>query len=441
MKLRDISFLVIGILITGIFVVTAKPHSDYTQMYVRALKLVCNGEWTHFGNVTSGVVKHIPGSFLTFLTGAPMWIYKSLYAPNILIFLLNLLGLYLFANVLKASYKKEFEWTPLLIIFWINPWRLAESVLWNPAYLPFLSILHLWASFKLRKEKSFLYSCILVLCVGFAFQIHLSAMILMILSGLLFLKKEIKVSFGGIALGCFLVLLSFTPYALSALQHPEIYQELPTQASDYNNDHFFLRNLIFVYPLLKTFGYWIRFPSLYIGRKPFTEIKMSWIEPTGISGKLLEYPYKISLAIGFVLTTIIALWAFFSYLEQGRVVLKKFKIPALNSLASEKIQEASWLRRYFGLSFLASLISTAISPVELNYWQLLPCFPPALIALYDLYIGKRHPKIKLYFKYLSIMFILHGFFTAMESELQNYHFSFSNEMQRMLSESFPKFFN
>ena len=34
MKLRDVSFLVIGILITGIFVVTAKPHSDYTQMYI-----------------------------------------------------------------------------------------------------------------------------------------------------------------------------------------------------------------------------------------------------------------------------------------------------------------------------------------------------------------------------------------------------------------------
>jgi hypothetical protein len=441
MKLRDFSLLLIGILITGIVVVTAKPHNDYTQMYLRALKLFTTGEWTHYGNLSSGIVKYIPGTLLTFLTVAPMWIYKSLYAPNVLIFLLNLLALYLFANVLKGSYKKEFEWTPLLIIFWINPWRLAESVLWNPAYLPFLSILHLWASFKLRKEKSFMHSCILVLCVGFAFQIHLSAMILLILSGLLFLRKEIKVSFGGIILGCFLVLLSLVPYALTALEHPEIYRELPGQSSDYNKNHFFLRNLIFVYPLLKTFGYWIRFPSIYIGRKPFTELKMSWIEPTGISGKLLEYPYKISLAIGFILTTVITLWAFLSYLEQGKVILKKFNIPALNSIASEKIQEASWLRRYFGLSFLASLLSTAISPVELNYWQLLPCFPLALIALYDLYIGKRHPKIKLYFKYLSIMFMLHGFFTALESELHNYRFSFSSEMQRILSESFPKFFN
>jgi hypothetical protein len=39
------------------------------------------------------------------------------------------------------------------------------------------------------------------------------------------------------------------------------------------------------------------------------------------------------------------------------------------------------------------------------------------------------------------MFILHGFFSAMESQLHNYHVSFSSEMQRMLSESFPKFFN
>jgi hypothetical protein len=54
---------------------------------------------------------------------------------------------------------------------------------------------------------------------------------------------------------------------------------------------------------------------------------MSWIESTGISGKLIEYPYKISLAIGFVLTTVIALWAFFSYLEQGKTILKKFKKP------------------------------------------------------------------------------------------------------------------
>ncbi len=440
MKLKEIFYLIAGTVISSIFVVTAKPHSDYTQMYVRALKLIEFGEWTHYGNATSGVVKHIPGSLLTFLTGAPMWIFKSLYAPNILIFILNLFALILFADVLKKSYKKDFLWAPLLILFWINPWRLAESVLWNPAYLPFLSVLHLWLSFHLRKEKHFLFSCLLVICIGFAFQIHLSAMILMLSTTLLFFRKEMKISPWGVFWGCFIVFLTFVPYVLSAFQNPEIYKTLPGETSQYNKDHFFLRNLLFVYPLIKTFTYWIRFPSLYLPRKPFTEIKMTWIEDLGLSGKLFEYPYKISLAIAFVLTTIVSIWAFFSYLEQGRFFLKKFKFPSLNSGASEKIEPAIWLRRYFGFTFLASLISTALSPVELNYWQLLPCFPLSVLALYDVYVGKKHPKIQIYFKYLSIMFLLHAFFTCMESELHNYHVRFSYEMQRMLSDSFPNFF-
>ncbi len=253
-----ILLFVIGVLLSVLMFKTLVFHSDNIQIMDKATRLIQTGQWTHYGNLATKVGS-IPGSFLTAVTAWPMILYYSPYSAMAVILLFHLLSLYFLKKIadeiLLSStqiQKKDLGLLFLLltIFYWLNPWRVEQSELYNPGYLFLFSALHLWTSQKMQK-KSFWLTLVHVLTIGFFFQVHFSFLILAFVSLILFITGQLKVSWKGFFLGVALVGLSLLPYILERFFAPELIEK---QIDFTKSDAFFGRNAVLVYPVLKAFA-------------------------------------------------------------------------------------------------------------------------------------------------------------------------------------------
>ena len=165
---------------------------DITQMLDKGYHGFYTGEWSSYGNAAS-VVGNVPGSLLAFVVGLPLFIVDSPWAPMGFLIFLHGASFFLLDNVVKNIFNSQIRLV-FLVIYWLNPWFLFENILYNPSYLFFFSALHLWTAFKLKEEKSFIYSFLHVLSIGMAMQLHYSWIILAIMSAVLLYKNTVKVN-------------------------------------------------------------------------------------------------------------------------------------------------------------------------------------------------------------------------------------------------------
>ena len=413
-KIISIGLILVGIILTALMFKTTGLHSDHTQILDKATKLVQTGEWTHYGN-RSTKVGSIPGSFLTAVSGLPMMLWYSPYAACAVILIFHLLSLY-FLSKSAQLIRPELPFILLAVFYWLNPWRVEQSELYNPAYLFLFSALHLWTSLKM-KTQSFWLTYFHVLVIGLCFQTHFSFIILALISLILFLTKQLKISWGGVAAGSATILLSLTPYILARLADAgQIEQKIDLAQSD----AFIGRNFLYVYPVLKAILYLFRMGSTYFGRHIFTEIRFDWIET----------PWLNSM-VTYLFTAFIWLLAVLTLYYIGKLIFHFFKFysPKNTFRWNKKTEFGNDVRfyDYFWSLFLAVIVAAGLSPVEFNHWHFILCFP--VISLFLILQLHNHDRVWAIAKVFVVIFFVWNVFAALGSRTHSYKNDYEQQFQ------------
>ncbi len=370
----------------------------------KVVKLVLTGEWTHHGNAATKMGS-LPGSFLTVITALPMQIWFNPYAACSVILLFHVMSYFLLRQLGKKLFPSDFSPLAFVIIYWLNPWRVEQSELYNPGYLFLFSAIHVYTAYLMHQRKNFWATLAHVLCIGFCFQVHFSVLIIGLSSLYLFLRKKMNVNWFGFSVGAVVVILSLIPWLLEKLNGGN--ESLQTHSGAYLG-----RNLILVYPVIKSIIYFFRMGSMYFGRHIFSEINFTWIT--------VEY---LKLAVNFmfhILKWVLAAGSlYFSFKWIGSYLRNVVKI---------KNSEKSFTEIYFLSLFLGVVGAAALSPVEFNHWHLILVFPA--IALYTSVFARHHIQSKKYIlPTLAVVVIIWNLFVALGSRSHSFKNDYSRDFK------------
>lgn len=401
---------------------TFQLHYDQEQILGKVHKLLTTGEWTHYGNRSTGL-GYNPGTLLTLLAGAPMALWYSPYSAMGLIVFTQALACAFFYFPLSRVFG-NLSATFFLLLFWLSPWRIEQVELYNPSYLFIFSGLHFYSAFKLSKKKSFFWSAVHVLNMGLCAQVHFSVLILGVTSLVLWAFKMVRVHWWGVISGLLLTLLSLLPYFLSLAA-----QQSETMAVDSSSGFFPGKNLIYIYPVIKAALYWLRYGSFYFARHIFTTVHFAWIDNESLrtivdlSFHILKWP--IGIATLFI--SGLFQWKFLKMILE----MKPFRREPDRKQLSEK----NWMLHYGFYLFIGMLISAALSPVEFNHWHLILCLPFSAL-LVSIGLGKYiEQKNKWHWSLVAILvyFCIYNSFAVMGSKMHN----LGNSYHDQVIERFP----
>lgn len=411
------ALLVLGIFFSIWMFTTFKLHYDHAQILGKVHKLLTLGEWTHYGNRGTGV-GYIPGTFLTAVAAGPMALWYSPYAAMLLILLTQLICLLLFYFPIKKIFG-SLSATLFLILFWLSPWRVEQSELYNPSYLFIFSGIHFFTAYKLSKRKSFWLSALHTLSLGFCAQVHFSFLILAFASLFLWIFKMVKVNWWGVLGGALLVSLSLLPYFLS-LQS----QQAEGIAVDTESGFFPGKNLLLIYPVIKAVLYWLRYGSLYFARHIFTEIYFGWIQFEGLRAVVSGLFHFIKWPIGILtlLFSIVIQWKFLKQVWSQK--------PLRKGVDRRTLGEKNWIFYYAFYLFLGMLVSAALSPVEFNHWHLILCLPTSalLVSVGLARIMELHRRWLWVIPALVVYFCVYNSFAALGSRMHDFKNNYHEEV-------------
>jgi len=399
MSLKKFSIIQIGLLIIGIFLAYfyAKHQiltADQLQMIYKGYMAAYKDNWINYGNVAS-TVGNVPGSMLTYVVAIPILLFDSPMSPMVLLIFLHLLSYFLLDSILKDIYKTNIRLI-FLVLYWLNPWFLFENILYNPSYLFFFSALHIWSAYKQRQENSFIYSALHIISIGFALQFHYSWIILAVISTYLVYKKLIQINWYGIAFGFFIIIISLMPYFLTLVHNSNIahHSEDTGRYIGWGGVH--------IYPVLKSFLYWLRYGSFFFPNKLIASAHFEWLHLSHTFQIVLEYLYK---------SIVFSIGAFTIYISfkanKYFYIIIKDKLFTRDNLT---ISKEEWLLLYIFGAVLAVFISSILSPIIFSYWHLIIVFPFAILptVIYiNKYAQKYMPKlligITIYFIFINIL--------------------------------------
>jgi hypothetical protein len=201
----------------------------------------------------------IPGSLLQLLIGVPFSVWRDYRSPVVLIGLFHLLAAVVSTLAVRRAAGPRAALF-FLTLWWLSPWRLYHSgILWEPAYVVLPAALHLAACWGLRERAGALWTALLVGTLVLTFQLHGSFLFLVVLTGVLFLRKVIRLQWKGGLLGAAVGGVTLIPTMAAFFAGT-----LPSPAP---SNSFIGYGLVTVAPLIKSFVYWFRLGSLDIGRR------------------------------------------------------------------------------------------------------------------------------------------------------------------------------
>ncbi len=333
--------------------------SDQEQLLAKGIKLAFFGQWEHYGNlITSG--GNVPGSLTTSLVGLPLMLVDSPMSPQVLVGLLQLASLLLLIGALKGTF------TPLQIIvfaglFWLSPWRVSKAILWNPSWLFLATALHLYTFDRLvKKPKSFWMSFLHILAIGYAFELHPSALLLAIMSGFLYLRKVFRVNWPAVGLAIILILISLVPWFMTLQGNESL---APLVDEGLGNFHYGF-GLTHPFSLLKGVMYWPRYTSFVFPHFIFSNLDYSRFGGAGMQGAVRNGFDSLRWLLGGI-SIFFCLWGFGWQLR--RIWQQRFKCPAP-------------LENYILAGLIAMVLLVVLSPAELSHWHLYLLLPVANIA-------------------------------------------------------------
>ncbi len=392
--LIQISLLFLGLLLAWFYAQHQILTGDQTQMLYKGYMGAYKHTWINYGNAASAV-GNVPGSMISYVVALPVMIYDSPMSPMVFLFFLHLFSYFLLDSVLKDIYKEDTRLI-FLVLYWLNPWFLFENILYNPSYLFFFSALHIWSAYKQREKSSFAYSTLNVLAIGLALQFHYSWIILSLISLYLLYRKMVKVNWWGVAFGTLLIALSLVPYLQAVMQNSAI-----THHAD-DTGRYIGWGGVHVYPVLKSFIYWLRYGSFFFPNKLIASAHFEWLGASHVVQMIFVYGYKaIVFSVG-AFTIYISYKAnrYFYDLVKGKLFTRNMPIKT----------KEEWLLLYVFGAVIGVFISSILSPIIFSYWHLIIVFPFAIIPVVVYLKDKEHrymPKvlvfIVIYAVFINIM--------------------------------------
>jgi hypothetical protein len=425
MRLSKSVLFGLGILFSVLFFTKLTMHNDHVQMLLKVFRVIDDGQWSHFGNATTGM-GFLPGSFLTAVSAVPMQIYFSPYSALVVILLFHIISLLLFSSVLKENFKSVIL-IDFLLLYWLSPWRVEQTELYNPAYLFLFSAVHFYTSYHMNK-KSFWMTFFHVLTIGFCVQVHFSVLMLGILSLALWGFRYLKVNWWGFIAGSAVVGLSLLPWFMAYLEHREL-----AVAVSKDSGTFIGKNFVLVYPVLKGISYWIRYGAISYGRHIFSEINFLWIQDATLQ-KVVSGLFH-SLKYVFTAATVA-----FSAVVQWRIFSKIWKQdrPFKRGQDRTGVRGEQGIYLYAFYFFFAMIIATGLSPVEFNHWHLILAFPivTVLITIAFNKLREKLPAKRFACLYASvfIVFCMFDTFGALGSRVHSYKSNFHEEVLQLYKE-------
>jgi hypothetical protein len=341
---------------------------DQTQMLYKGYLAARSNIWLNYGNGASAM-GNVPGSLSTLLIALPLKVIDSPYSPMILLLLLRLIGFLMFYSIIKRIFSSSIQLC-FLLFCWLNPWFQFESLLYNPSYLFFCSALHFWSAYHLKNQPSLLHSFLHVLSIGLALQLHYSWPLLAVISTFLFIKRYIFINWIGVFLATSLVTVSLLPYIFEVSHNTSLLSNQDPEA----NARYIGWGGVHVYPVLKSFLYWLRYASFLFPNKILTGANFNYLAEHHNLQLLLIYFWRgITFSIGCVTVFFSAIANYYCWQK----VKHDFFILKQPSIKNNEI----WLINYAAAAVVAVIISATLSPIILIYWHLMLVFPFALFPI------------------------------------------------------------
>lgn len=405
--------LVLGLGFSFLYASNQILTGDQTQMLYKGYLAARSNIWVNYGNAASAM-GNVPGSLSTLLVGIPLKMVDSPYSPMYFLIALRFIGFLIFDNVIKRIYSSKIRLL-FLVLCWLNPWFLFESLLYNPSYLFFFSAIHIWTAFNMRSSSSVFYSFLHILSIGMALQLHYSWPILVIITAYLFYTKTIKINFLGISLGVLVTILSLVPYLIEVIGSPALLHNTDKVA----DARYIGWGGVHVYPVLKAILYWLRYSSFLFSNKLITGSSLEWLP---VADYLRIYCLYVWRAILFGMGGVsIILSVTASYFAWYRIR----PIFARRQTNNHTVIDTDWLLLYTIGAFMAVLIAAILSPITLIYWHLMLVFPFALLPILSLaHCDKKIPKKNLlldrFILITSFYFICVNFVASQDSQKYSY---------------------
>jgi hypothetical protein len=349
----------LGIGLSIIMAWRSQIGGDQRLMLNLGWQLVNAGEWLPYGMPTSAGGRS-PGGLMGLVMAVPLWIWRDYRAPALFTSLAHVGAFLVLLHSLKDGLSRYGLWL-LLLLVWLNPWRMYFSAhIWNSNFMFVAAVLHLASSQRMYAQREAWNSCLHVLLIALAMQLHTSAAVLGVLSLLLFYKRMIKVHWGGFALGVVLSIAAYVPWVVSVSHDPTL---APGEKG------FFLRGLLYVFPLVRGILYWLKMSSLvFAGRM----VEYDFTYTFGASANSILMPTGKALELIAYLTLIPSAWLHWRFARK--------MWPILRANHDRPLKQRSWLERYAALSLAAALFAFAISPTTVMFWQVFISIPAATLV-------------------------------------------------------------
>jgi len=357
------TFFVFGLAISVLMISRSQISDDSLHLLSRGWLFAAHGIVAPIGNAAAATAGgYVPGSFSAIVTGIPLMLWMDHRAPVVLILIFHIIAYVLLDRVVKAELGNRARLI-LAIVFWLNPWRLYQSG-WvdNSNYVFLAGAVHLWTCYVQRETPKFAASLIMVVAVGLTLQLHLDAVVLAFASILLWWRGFWKPHWGGVVLGCVVTVATLIPFFIEAYHHPEI---VPGGGEEPLGS-----NLIKVWPVLKGFVYWLRYPSLYASNS------MTVFDFTPAFG-ISVGPAVTTLFRGFTWTA--GFLALILSVTANTWWFRYMKNPDRQSAVPAPASQ--WLGRYAIWTLAACLIANGLSPEVTMWWHNLIILHAAIIPI------------------------------------------------------------
>ena len=413
-RLQAKDYLIIALVI-AIFAVASIAYQntqhfsfDQQQMLLKGFHALFTGEYLPWGNEASAL-GNLPGYVSSFVIGFPLQIHASVESLLIFQLLIRIAGILIFANGLSLLYSRKIVLFGTFV-FALSPWMLYQTMLYNPAYLSIGTALAFNCLIRLRSPKygvpeltyalRFALSLLLVLAVGYCLQLHFSWPVLAATIGIMWLRRDLKVSYLGIIVGIAIVALSLWPFVQVVMVNPS----LLTNPSAYAQDRYLGYGLVNVYPVFKGLLYWLRFGSLLVTQKAIVP------------------PIQESFTLAF--TVLCYVWIGLSSIVGGATVLfsalcNYFTIRQFPKSEAASDVKLSFTRAITISALLAVLIAAAAAPLVLNFWQIAVIIPFAMIPVLT-YFELKPRFLKLATISSAVFFVLANIWGIMYSDKFDY---------------------
>ena len=381
--------LALFVLVSLVYQVNQKFSFDQTQMLLKGFFAIFEGSYIPYGNEAS-TLGNLPGMLSSWVIGFPLQIEMHPFAPIVLQLGIRIIAILLFTNALCLIFDRKIVLLGTFL-FALNPWLLYQTMLYNPSYLALGSTLAFNCLVRLRNDRHlgttnvgrFFSSLFLVLAIGYSLQFHFSWPVLVVMIGIMWLRRDIKVSYIGIVVGVAIIAASLWPYIQAVMRNPIILES----PDAYSKDRYIGYGLVHVYPVLKGILYWFRFGSF-----SFTS-KAIYPEITDEFSDVLVVLTYIWIGIASVVGAATVLFSIYcNYFTVGKFSL------------GNSSYHLRFIRGMTISALLAVFVASALNTLTLNFWQIAIIFPFALMPILA-YFSVRNKHTKLFVIVSIVCFI------------------------------------